>query len=134
MTKKIFKITCLVMAIIMMSFVLASCSLFQVNEERYRSETAFEVGDVSVTVGDFADFYANTMAQYLDYGYDMQTVWDSLGNQLLLNFIVLNEIKSDSSWKVLSNSTAFMHRYSNITAAIYHRRSNQLTLLQFITA
>ena len=61
MTKKIFKITCLVMAIIMMSFVLASCSLFQVNEERYRSETAFEVGDVSVTVGDFADFYANTM-------------------------------------------------------------------------
>ena len=128
MTKKIFKITCLVMAIVMMSFVLASCSLFQVNEERYRSETAFEVGDVSVTVGDFADFYANTMAQYLDYGYDMQTVWDSLGNQLLLNFIVLNEIKSDSSWKGVAQNPYgdVASKYEN---AQYLTKSSDMELL-----
>ena len=128
MTKKIFKITCLVMAIVMMSFVLASCSLFQVNEERYRSETAFEVGDVSVTVGDFADFYANTMAQYIDYGYDMQTVWDSLGDQLLLNFIVLNEIKSDPSW-VGANQSPYGDVASNYKNAQYLTKSGDMELL-----
>ena len=78
----------------MVTLLLASCSLFQVNQERYRAETAFEVGNVKVTVGDFVDFYSNTMKQYLDSGYDVQTVWDSLGDQLLLNFVILNEIRS----------------------------------------
>lgn len=94
MTKKLLKTMSLVMAIVMVTLLLASCSLFQVNQERYRAETAFEVGNVKVTVGDFVDFYSNTMKQYLDSGYDVQTVWDSLGDQLLLNFVILNEIRS----------------------------------------
>ena len=99
MAKKLLKIMCLAIAIIMMSSIFASCSLFQINEERYRAEVAFEVGDVKVKVGDFVDYYSNTMKQYIDSGYDVQTVWDSLGDQFLLNYVVLNHIKGDASWQ-----------------------------------
>jgi len=115
MTKKLLKIMCLAMAIVMMSLIFASCSLFQINEERYRAEVAFEVGDVKVKVGDFVDYYSNTMKQYLDSGYDVQTVWDSLGDQFLLNYVILNQIKSDTSWQGVAQNPFgdFAQNYEN---------------------
>jgi len=128
MTKKLFKTMGLVMAIVMMTMILASCSLFQVNQDRYRKETAFEVGDVKVEVGDFVDFYSNTMKQYLDSGYDVQTVWDSLGDQFLLNYIILNEIKGNDSWGGVEQNPYgdFAKQYEN---AQYLLESGDMELL-----
>ena len=127
MTKRLFKTMCLVMAVVMMTLLLASCSLFQINQDRYRTEAAFEVGDITVTVGDFTDFYSNTMKQYLDSGYDVQTVWDSLGDQLLLNFVILNEIKA-SNWTGVEQNPhgEFAKQYEN---AQYLLNSNDMDLL-----
>ncbi len=101
MTKKITRITSLILVVVLTAAMLAGCSLFVLNNQRYRSDTAITVGDVEITVGDFIDFYNNTMYQYVQNGYDAQTVWNSLGNQLLMNYIIFDTIKKEvaaSNW------------------------------------
>ncbi len=101
MAKKIIRITSLILVVVLSAALLAGCSLFVLNNQRYRAETAITVGDVEITVGDFIDFYNNTMNQYVQNGYDAQTVWNALGNQLLMNYIIFDTIKkeaADNNW------------------------------------
>ena len=107
MTKKIFRIISLTVAVVMTVSLLVGCALFPTNEERYREQTAITVGSETINVAAFQDFYTNTMSQYVSSGYDIQTIWDNLGEQLLLNYIVLNEIKSDTNWVKSAQDSAY---------------------------
>lgn len=129
MTKKIFRIISLTVAVVMTVSLLVGCALFPTNEERYREQTAITVGNETINVAAFQDFYTNTMSQYISNGYDIQTIWDSLGEQLLLNYIVLNEIKSDVNWVKSAQDSAYADLVSAHPAAEYLRYPGDMELL-----
>lgn len=129
MTKKIFRIISLTVAVVMTVSLLVGCALFPTNEERYREQTAITVGSETINVAAFQDFYTNTMSQYVSAGYDIQTIWDSLGEQLLLNYIVLNEIKSDTNWVKSAQDSAYADLVSAHPATEYLRDPGDMELL-----
>lgn len=129
MTKKIFRFISLTTAIVMTVSLLVGCALFPINEERYRDQSAITVGNETISVAAFQDFYTNTLSQYLSSGYDIQTVWDSLGEQLLLNYVILNEIKGDSTWVKSTQGSAYADLVAAHPSAEYLRDAGDMELL-----
>ncbi len=76
--QKFMKQLCMILAIVTVFALAAGCSMFQTNQERYRKQTAMKIGDEEVTVQEITEFFESNGAAYIQYGYDAQSVWDSL--------------------------------------------------------
>ncbi len=129
MAKKLLRLTCLVLVAIMLTTMLVGCSLFQLNQERYRAKPAITVGNTSVTVGDFMDFYTGTMTEYLKQGYSAQDVWDNLGKQLLVKYIVLDLIKGNNDWQGVKQNAPYDAIAAKYDNAKYLTGANDVELL-----
>ena len=95
MTKKITRLFCIVLALALVCTFVAGCSMFQTNADRYREKTAFKVGEQTVTVGALEDFINTNMSNYLNQGYDIQSVWDALMPQFIMKKYVVAADKGD---------------------------------------
>lgn len=98
MTKKITRLFCIVLALALVCTFVAGCSMFQTNADRYREKTAFKVGEQTVTVGALEDFINTNMSNYLNQGYDIQSVWDALMPQFIMNYVLVDMLKEDLPW------------------------------------
>ena len=111
MTKKITRLFCIVLALALVCTLdrvflalalvctfVAGCSMFQTNADRYREKTAFKVGEQTVTVGALEDFINTNMSNYLNQGYDIQSVWDALMPQFIMNYVLVDMLKEDLPW------------------------------------
>jgi len=73
---------------------LAGCSLFQLNEERYRNQNVMTVGSEVVTLGEVIDFFNSNASSYIQSGYDLQSLWDSLFPFFVQQKMLISEYKA----------------------------------------
>ena len=88
-------ISIIALAVFTLTF-LVGCGLFVLNEDRYREQTAIEVGNEVVTLGDVIDYFDANGTAYIQQGYTYQEVWDMLFPVFVQQKIMLNEYKTNS--------------------------------------
>lgn len=111
MTKKVTRIFCIVLVLALTCAFFAGCSMFQINADRYRERTAMTVGEQTITVGALEDFINNNMSNYLNQGYDIQSVWDSLIPQFVMNYVLVDMIKAELPWPQVTQTHALASEY-----------------------
>lgn len=111
MTKKITRIFCMVLALALVCSFVAGCSMFQTNADRYREKTAMTVGEQTITVGALEDFINNNISGYINQGYDIQTVWDSLIPQFVMNYVLVDMLKNDLPWPKVTQTHSLASEY-----------------------
>ena len=111
MTKKITRIFCMVLALALVCSFVAGCSMFQTNADRYREKTAMTVGEQTITVGALEDFINNNMSSYINQGYDIQTVWDALIPQFVMNYVLVDMLKNDLPWPKVTQTHSLASEY-----------------------
>lgn len=88
-------ISIIALAVFTLTF-LVGCGLFVLNEDRYREQTAIEVGNEVVTLGEVIDYFDANGTAYIQQGYTYQQVWDMLFPVFVQQKIMLNEYKTNS--------------------------------------
>lgn len=111
MTKKITRLFCMVLALALVCSFVAGCSMFQTNADRYREKTAMTVGEQTITVGALEDFINNNMSSYINQGYDIQTVWDALIPQFVMNYVLVDMLKNDLPWPKVTQTHSLASEY-----------------------
>lgn len=111
MTKKITRIFCMVLALALVCSFVAGCSMFQTNADRYREKTAMTVGEQTITVGALEDFINNNMSSYINQGDDIQTVWDALIPQFVMNYVLVDMLKNDLPWPKVTQTHSLASEY-----------------------
>ncbi|MEG1923719.1 MAG: hypothetical protein RR307_04615 [Clostridia bacterium] len=84
-----------VLAVVLAFTVLTGCSMFARNQKRYRAQIAAKIGNQEVSLKDIMDFFDVNGANYINYGYDAQTVWDALFPQYIAQIIGLDQYKAN---------------------------------------
>ena len=93
-----FKKTMLILALCAVcAMAFAGCSLFQLNQERYRSQTVLSTGKVDYTLGQAMSYLDTYLAHYVSAGYDAASVLKSLYPQMVQRLVVLSEYTSGHS-------------------------------------
>lgn len=130
--KKFMKYLCMILAVVTVFALAAGCSMFQQNEERYRKQTAIKVGDEIITVQEVTEFFESNGATYIQYGYDAQSVWDSLIHQYIAQMIAVNEYKQNSSVKTYDGELNRKYKngeYLTNDDLLYFEKKVQLSVL-----
>lgn len=131
--QKFMKQLCMILAVVMVFALAAGCSMFVKNEERYRQQTAMKIGDETVTVQEVTDFFESNGAIYIQYGYDAQSVWDSLIPSYMLQIIAVNEYKKDSSVQIQSGERNAKYKngeYLSDADLLYFEKKVQLSVFE----
>lgn len=131
--QKFMKQLCMILAIVTVFALAAGCSMFQTNQERYRKQTAMKIGDEEVTVQEITEFFESNGAAYIQYGYDAQSVWDSLIPQYISQIIAVNEYKKDSSVKTYDGEINRKYKngeYLTATDLLYFEKKVQLSVFE----
>lgn len=91
--KKGLRFICLIVVLVILATLLVSCSLFQLNDERYRAqELATMPNGTVVTLGQFIDFMNNNASSYLsNSNYDRQEVWDYFYSMFINQMIIVDD-------------------------------------------
>lgn len=107
--KKILSI--IVLAVFSMTF-LVGCSLFVLNEDRYREQQVMTVGSEVVMLGEVIDFFNANAYSYIQGGSDVQSLWDSLFPYFIQQKMLISEYKAafNSSNK---NTSELAKKYKN---------------------
>lgn len=82
-----------IMLMVALVFALAGCSLVQKNEDRYNNQIAVKVGNEEITLKQVMEFFDSNGGNYINSGYDAQTVWDALFAQYVQQMIGVDEYK-----------------------------------------
>ena len=131
--QKFMKQLCMILAIVTVFALAAGCSMFQTNQERYRKQTAMKIGDEEVTVQEITEFFESNGAAYIQYGYDAQSVWDSLIPQYISQIIAVNEYKKESSVKTYDGEINRKYKngeYLTATDLLYFEKKVQLSVFE----
>ncbi len=89
-------ISIIALAVFTLTF-LVGCGLFVLNEDRYREQTAIEVGNEVVTLGEVIDYFDANGNAYIQQGYTYQQVWDMLFPVFVQQKIMLDKYKTNST-------------------------------------
>ncbi len=128
--KKIFSI---ILVLILCVAMMTGCSLFELNQQRYRNQATVKTGDVTLTLGDAIDFFESNAPYYVQQGMTVQAAWDALYPQFVQQAVILDEyLKTHDA--INTSDKAKKYRYGTYVSDEYLEYVEKQNTLSFFAS